>query len=106
MSTNTINTDITIKSRLSRTNLIAAEQTKDWRLVQLKAKTQKEDYPEELLQQDVRYKRYLRNTERVVLRDEVLARQYFDETGQIKNYRVLLPQHLVAELLESLHGKT
>ena len=54
-------------------------------MVQLTAKIQKEDYSEELLQQDIRYKHYLRITELIVLRDEVLARQYFDETGQYKS---------------------
>ena len=102
MSTNTVNTEITIKSRLSKPNQIATEQTKDRTLVQFKAKMQKEDYSEELLQQDVRYKHYLRNSERIVLREEVLARLCFDKTGQITYYQVLLPQHLVAELLEPL----
>ena len=42
--------------------------------------------------------------DRIILKDEVLTRLYYDETGQIKNHQILLPQHLLQELLESLHG--
>ena len=106
MTTNYDNTDITIKSRLSKTNPIATEQTNNGNLVHFEAKIQKEDYSdEEVLQQDAIYTYYIKNTARIVLRDEVLTRQYFDETGQTKCYQILLPQHLVAELLDSLHGE-
>ena len=37
--------------------------------------------------------------------DEIITRQYFDETGAVKYNQMLLPKHLVQELLESLHGK-
>ena len=37
--------------------------------------------------------------------NEIITRQYFDEKGSVKYNRVLLPKHLVQELLESLHGK-
>ena len=60
-----------------------AEQTKDLTLVHLQDKIQKEEYSEEILQQDIRYKRYLNQINRITIRDEVLTRQYFDETGQI-----------------------
>ena len=37
--------------------------------------------------------------------DEIFTRQYFDKTGSVKHNQVLLPKHLVTELLESLHSK-
>ena len=37
--------------------------------------------------------------------DEIITRQYYDETGSVKYNQVLLTKHLVPELLESLHGK-
>ena len=43
--------------------------------------------------------------DRLSITDEIITRQYFDETGSIKYNQVLLPKHLVSELLESLHGK-
>ena len=104
MTTHIVKTDTTYKSRLSKTSQIAADQTIDATLVQLKTKLQGEDYSEEVLHQDLRYKHYLRKFDRIVLRDGILTRQYFDETGQVKLYQVLIPQYLVTELLESLLG--
>ena len=37
--------------------------------------------------------------------DEIITRQYLDETAAVIYNQVLLPKHLVQELLESLHGK-
>ena len=93
-----------INIRLQKTNQILVEQAKDPVLQQLKAKLQNEEYSEQIIQQDNRYRHYCNNMDRIVLRDEVLTRQYYDETGQVKNHQVLLPQHLLQELLESLHG--
>ena len=33
-----------------------------------------------------------------------MTRQYYDETGQIKHHQILLPKHLVQELLQAIHG--
>ena len=90
--------------KLRRTNQILLEQSKDPTLQQLKAKIQNEDYSEEILQQDFRYKHYLNNLDRIVLKDEIVTRQYYDETGQIKHHQILLPKHLLKELLNALHG--
>ena len=73
-------------------------------MLQLKAKLQKEEYSEEILQQDIRYKYYLNNIDRIVLKDEIVTRQYYDEIGQIKYHQILLPKHLVQELLQAIHG--
>ena len=43
--------------------------------------------------------------DRLSVTDEIITRQYFDETGSINNNQVLLPNYLVPELFESLHGK-
>ena len=39
------------------------------------------------------------------VQDEIITRQYHDETGNVKYNQVILSKHLVTELLESLHGK-
>ena len=59
---------------------------------------------QKLLHQDARYRHYANNLERIVLKDEILTKQYFDETGNVKYHQILLPQHLLQELLKSLHG--
>ena len=46
----------------------------------------------------------MKNIDRIVLKDEIVTRQYYDETGQIKYHQILLPKHLVKELLQANHG--
>ena len=89
---------------MRKTNQINIEQSKDAVLQQLKAKLLHEEYSENLLHQDARYRHYANNLERIVLKDEILTRQYFDETGNVKYHQILLPQHLPQELFQSLHG--
>ena len=104
LSTNLVKQQPDIQVRLKKTNQIIIEQSKDAVLQQLKAKLLHEDYSENILQQDARYRHYANNLERIVLKDEILTRQYFDETGNVKYHQILLPQHLLRELLQSLHG--
>ena len=103
-SENTIEEITNFTQKLRRTNQILLEQSRDPILLQLKTKLQKEEYSEEILQQDIRYKYYLNNIDRIVLKDEIVTRQYYDETGQIKYHQILLPKHLVQELLQAIHG--
>ena len=53
--------------KLRRTNQMLLEQSKEQTLRQLKAKIQKEEYSEKILQQDIRYKHYLHTFDRLVL---------------------------------------
>ena len=46
----------------------------------------------------------MNNIDRIVLKDEIVTRQYYDEIGQIKYHQILLPKHLVQELLQAIHG--
>ena len=95
---------LAIQVRLRKTNQIFIEQSKDAVLQQLQAKLLHEDYSENVLRQDARYRQYANNLERIVVKEEILTRQYFDETGNVKYHQILLPQHLLQELLQSLHG--
>ena len=93
-----------IQVRLRKTNQIIIEQSKDGVIQQLKAELLHEEYSESLLQQDARYRQYTNKLGRIVLMDEILTRQCFDETGNVKYHQILLPQHLLQKLLQSLHG--
>ena len=104
LSTNLVKQQPDIQVSLRKTNQIIIEQSKDAVLQQLKAKLLHEDYSENILHQDARYRHYANNMERIALKDEILTRQYFDETGNVKYHQILLPQHLLRELLQSLHG--
>ena len=104
ISENNVDEITNFTKKLRRTNQILMEQARNPRLLQLKAKIQNEECSEEILQQDIRYKHYLNNFERKVLKDEVITRQYYDESGQVQYHQILLPKHLVIELLLALHG--
>ena len=104
ISENTVDEITNFTQKLRRTNQILLEQSKDPILRQLKAKIQNEDYSEEILQQDIRYKKYLNNSDRIVLKDEIVARQYYDETQQVKYHQMFLPKRLLKELLQAIHG--
>ena len=93
-----------IQVRLKKTNQIVIEQSKDAVLQQLKAKLLHEDYSEIVLHQESRYRHYANNLERILVKEEILTRQHFDKTGNVKYHQILLPQHLLQELLQSLHG--
>ena len=92
LSTNLVKQHPDIQVRLRKTNQIIIEQSKDAVLQQFKAKLLHEQYSENLLHQDARYRHYGNNLERIVLKDEILTRQYFDETGNVKYHQILLPQ--------------
>ena len=90
--------------KLRRTNQILLEQSKDPILLQLKTKSQNEEYSEEILQQDIRYRHYMNNLDRIVLKDKIVTGKYCDETGQIKYHQISLPKHLLEEILQAIHG--
>ena len=54
---------------------------------------------------DSRYKYYKANEKRIILKDGLLFRKYFGETGSVKDYQILIPKHLVKKVLRSLHGE-
>ena len=64
----------------------------------------KEEYSGTILQQDPRYRHYCRQLDRLSVHADIIYRDYYDETGSVQFCQVLLPKHLVTELLQSLHG--
>ena len=53
---------------------------------------------------DWRYKNYKANEDRIFLKDGLLFRKYFGQTGSVKYYQILIPKQLVKKFLRSLHG--
>ena len=104
ISENNVDEITNFTRKLRRTNQIVQEQPEDPILLQLKAKIQKEEYSEVILHQDIRYKHYLNSFDRIVIKDEMVTRQYYDETGPIKYHQELLPRHLLNELLHAING--
>ena len=42
---------------------------------------------------------------RLLVNEDILTRQHFDGTGNVKYHQILLSQHLPQELLQYLHGR-
>ena len=82
---------------------MAIEQQNDIISQQLRFKLQKEDYSETILQQDPRYRHYCRQLDRLSVQDDIIFRDYYNETGNVQFRQALLPKHLVTDLLQSLH---
>ena len=84
---------------------IRVEQEVDLVLKNMKLKILGQPYDEVLIMTDSRYKDYKANEDRIILKDGLLFRKYFGETGSVKYYQILIPMHLFKEVLRSLHGE-
>ena len=84
---------------------IRAEQDVDLVLKNMKLKILGQPYDEVLIVTDSRYKNYKANEDRIILKDGLLYRKYFGETGSVKYYQNLIPKQVVKEVLRSLHGE-
>ena len=49
---------------------------------------------------------YSGNKKRIIIKDDILSRQYYNDLGEVSHLRVLLPGQLLKVLLQSLHGTT
>ena len=101
---NGVSSQQTTLQRLSNTTTMAIEQQNDVILQQIRLKLQKEDYSETILQQDSRYRLYCSQFDRLSVQEDIVIRDYYDETGNIQYRQALLPKHLVPKVLQSLHG--
>ena len=83
---------------------IRVEQDTDLVLKNLKLKKLGQPYDDVLLTADRRFKHYKANEDRIILKDGLLLRKYYGDTGNVKYYQILIPKQLVNEVLRSLHG--
>ena len=84
---------------------IRVEQDVNLVLKNMKLKILGQPHDEVLMMTDSRYKIYKATEDRIFLKDGLLFREYFGETGSVKYYQILIPKHLVNEVLRSLHGE-
>ena len=66
-------------------------------LKNMKLKIFGQPYDEVLMITDSRYKNYKTNEDRITLKDGLLFRKYFGETGSVKYYQILIPKQLAKE---------
>ena len=83
---------------------IRLEQNNDIVLRNLRAKIEGHPFDEHELASDYRYHHYLQNIARIEIKQEVLTRRYYTDTGTTSHYQILLPAQLLEEFLQALHG--
>ena len=84
---------------------IRVEQDADLVIKNLKLKILGQPHDDVLLATDRRFKHYKANEDRIILKDGLLFRKYYGETGSVKYYQILIPKQLVNEVLRNLHGE-
>ena len=84
---------------------LRSEQDVDLVLKNMKLKILGQPYDEVLIMTHSRYKNYKANEDRIILRDGLLFREHFGQTGSVKYYQILIPKQLLQEVLRSLHGE-
>ena len=84
---------------------IRVEQYADLVLKNLELKILGQPHDNVLLTTDSRFKHYKANEDRIILKDGLLFRKYYGETGSVKYYQSLIPKQLVNEVLRRLHGE-
>ena len=55
------------------------------------------------LQTDPKAKRILVHENRLIVKDGILMRKYYGERGQVTHHQILIPEHLITELLKAIH---
>ena len=80
------------------------QQDRDNVLRNYKLRLLKEPYDEHLMATVHRTLQYTAQESRIILKDGLLYRQYFGETGAVKYLQVLLPEQLVESFIEANHG--
>ena len=84
---------------------IRVEQDGDLVTKNLKLKILSQPHDEVVLTTDRRFKHYKGNEDRIILKDGLLFRKYYGETGSIKYYQNLIPRQPFTEVLQSFHGE-
>ena len=84
---------------------IRVEQDSNQVFKAIKKKLICEEYDKHLLQTDPTAIRLLVHENRLIVKDGILMRKYYGECGQVTHHQILIPEHLITELLKALHGQ-
>ena len=103
---NDLHKDTTIvnKAQLMKPARILIEQDSDPTLLNFKLEMLGLPFDEQISLNDARYMHYSRNRKRIIIKDDILYRQYYNDIGEVSHLQVLLPGQLLKVLLQSLHG--
>ena len=82
---------------------LKAEQKKDATIVEVRAWVAQGHYPR-IQYPTYEEDKYLKQFERLTVRNGILYRKFFDDTGAVKVLQIVVPKHLRQELLYRLHN--
>ena len=90
---NDLHKDTTIVNiaQLTEPSRILIEQDSDPTLLNFKREMLGLPCDEQILLNDARYMHYSRNKKRIIIKDDILYRQYYNDTGEVSHLQVLLP---------------
>ena len=97
---NDLHKDTTILNiaQLTKPSRILIEQNSDPTLLNFKRELLGLPFAEQILLNDARYMHYSRNKKRIIIKDDILYRQYYNDIGKISHLQVLLPGQLLKVL--------
>ena len=103
---NDLHKDTTIVNiaQLTKPSRILIEQDSDPTLLNFKREMLGLPFDEQIILNDARYMHYPRSKKRVIIKDDILCRQHYNDLGEVSHLQVLLPGQLLKVLLQSLHG--
>ena len=103
---NDLHKDTTIVNiaQSTKPSRILIEQESDPTLLNFKREMLGIPFDEQILLNDARQMHFSRNKKRIIIKDEILCRQYYNDIGEVSHLQVLSPEQLLKVLLQSLHG--
>ena len=103
---NDLHKDTTVVNiaQVTKPSRILIEQDSDPTLLNFKPEILGLPFDEQILLNDARYMHYSRNKQRIIIKDDILCRQNYNDLGEVSHLQVLLPGQLLKVLLQSLHG--
>ena len=91
-------------AQLTKPSRILIEQDSDPILLNFKREMLGLPFDEQSFLNDARYMHYSRNKRRIIIKDDILCRQHYNDLGAVSLLQVLLPGELLKVLQQSLHG--
>ena len=96
-------TTIVNKAHLTKPSRILIERDSDQTILNFIREKLGLPFDEQILLNDARCMHYSRNKKRMMIKDDILCRQNYNDLGEVSHLQVLLPGQLLKVLLQSLH---
>ena len=87
-------------AQLTKPSRILIEQDSDPTLLSFKREMLGQPFDEQILLNNARYMHFSRNKKRIIIKNDILCRQYYKDFGEVCHLQVLLPGQLLKVLLQ------